>query len=777
MMAVNPMVSSAVQGTSVASQLATLLPPAVSVPAANDPPKRELDPSELQRLGQKLAFLFEQYRSDRRIAELRWLRNQRQYLGLYDPEVEKELNANRSKAYPKLTRTKVISVVSRLMNLMFPGNERNWEIKADPSASMTKEDIIEAIATGRQADQDAGNQPDGGVDWMMRAIQTLADKRAEDLSHLIDDQLEELGGDQSYDYVALNRKVIMSAVLYGLGILEGPFVRTRDKTTWDMTSGVPTPKTSTVHMPMFEWVPVWDFYPDMSAKTFKEQDGYFKRKVMSRAQIRKLGKRKDFFEDVVVRYLTANQMGNYRPEPFETELRAMGVKVNVNEMKTETSKYQLIIWKGQTSGSFLSMAGIEIDADKMADDFDAEIWMIDGNVIKASINPWVELGVDVQTLHTFLYDEDDTSPIGQGLPNTIRDSQMMVSAATRMLMDNASVVCGPNLEVNTDLLRQDQDLSSTSAYKVWYRTGEGPDAQFPAVRNVEIESHLPDLQAIVKMGMDFADAETFVGPATGGDMDKMPSEPMRTASGASQLRGDSALPFKDVVRCFDMFTMSVILSCVYFNQKFNPDQAKEADFNVLARGATSLIAKEIRGAQIDQMVQTLTDGERLHVDERKLAEARFKVRDLGDLLVTEEVANQRKQAADQADQQKQQLDQQTAEALIRKTLSDAFKNVTQAQKNSALADAAAVSSALDLLQAGVENALNGTSPAAAQPNAAGGGQTNAPAQGDPGSAAPGAGDQPQAPGGNGSTGGMPPGQVSGASGGMPSVAQAPAGNQ
>ena len=32
--------------------------------------------------------MFMQYVSDRRIVELRWLANQRQYLGIYDPEVE-----------------------------------------------------------------------------------------------------------------------------------------------------------------------------------------------------------------------------------------------------------------------------------------------------------------------------------------------------------------------------------------------------------------------------------------------------------------------------------------------------------------------------------------------------------------------------------------------------------------------------------------------------------------------------------------------------------------
>ena len=68
---------------------------------------------------------FTRYESDRRLAEQRWLRNLRQYMGVYDPEIERQLQPNRSKAYPRITRVKCISVLSRLMNLMFPGNERN----------------------------------------------------------------------------------------------------------------------------------------------------------------------------------------------------------------------------------------------------------------------------------------------------------------------------------------------------------------------------------------------------------------------------------------------------------------------------------------------------------------------------------------------------------------------------------------------------------------------------------------------------------------------------
>ncbi len=706
----------------VATTLATIDPPAQDVPAnANSPaPVKHIDSDNLRQLGQNLNMLFNQYRADRRLAELRWLRNQRQYLGVYDPEIEATLNAQRSRAYPRLTRVKCISVLSRLMNLMFQGNERNWELRAAPWPDMTIEEVQEAIEEALTADQKAGVTPDGqgpDLEYMMSAIKVFAQKRAEKLSLLIDDQLQELGGDQTEDYVALNRKALQSGILYGLGVLRGPFVRESKGVTWDTSGPVPMPKKKTVYKPVFEWINIWDFYPDMSAKRFSMMDGYFMRHVMSRSQILALKEKPGFFAKQIDDYLSRHTVGNYRPDWFESELRSMGVKANVNDQKVETTKYEILVWHGKTSGSTLQLAGCEVPADKVQLEIDSEVWTIDGNVIKADINPWVELEVDMTLVHTFLFDEDDTSPIGFGLPNAVRDSQMAVAAASRMLLDNASVVCGPQLELNTDLLRLDQDLTSIGAYKIWYREGNGPEAQFPAVRNVQIDAHMDSLLKIMDTFMKFADMETFVGPATGGDMSQAPSEPMRTAAGASMLRSDQALPFKDMIRAFDKFTQSIITSLVWFNRKFNPGLAPDGDYDVIARGATSLMAKELRGMQADELVKSLTPGEQIYIDDKKLLQVRLQSRDMGDIMVDDTEANRRLAQQSQTQAQQQDAQNRMMEANIRKILSDAFKGITQGQKNTAAADADTVNAVMQLLEKGIMNGVISQQPA--PPGAAG----------------------------------------------------------
>jgi hypothetical protein len=483
--------------------------------------------------------------------------------------------------------------------------------------------------------------------------------------------------------------------------------RKQAQRTWqkDPVSGQFVPVQIIAQRPQFEFVNIFDYYPDMSAKVFGQMDGQFQRHVMSRHQVRQLADRPDFFEDEVKSYLQKNPNGNYKRRTYETELKSMGVSLNIQDQGGR--KYELLQWNGYVSAQDLIAAGVDVPEALLGEEVEADIWFIDSTVIKADINPWVELdtGYRVNTYHQFVFEEDETSITGNGLPNIMRDSQMGITAATMMMMDNASVVCGPNLELNTDLLRMDQDLRSVAPRKIWYREGLGADSNMPAVREIQINSHIAELKTVVDMFMNFADAETFVNPATGGDMQKGPSEPFRTATGASMLRGDAALPFKDVVRNFDMFTESVMTSLIAFNQQLNPDPKTRGDFQAQGRGASSLIAKEVRGIQLDNFSQTLGPEERAYVDSYQFLKERASARDLTeDILVNPDEAKRIKaQQATQAQKKEAQQDE-LIRAQIRKELSDALKGIAQANKNQAAANAD-VAPYINHILGGLENGV------------------------------------------------------------------------
>jgi len=692
----------------VAQPIASMPPPqpvmpsdAVSAPAMLTPPV--INQEKLRALGVRLASDYKTYENHRKLAELRWTRNLRQFLGEYDPDVSKQLDTNRSRAYPRLTRVKVVSMVARLMNLLFPTSEKNWGIGPSPIPNLSMEDLQIVLQQAQAGVAKAQKQLTDAV--IEAAVKAFAQTRATALELEIEDQLEEIGGSRSLSMVALVRKVLFSGVLYGVGVLKGPFVRPQKQRKWvvNPTTGQYAPQEFTAFRPQFEFVPVWDYYPDMTAKHLDQMDGQFHRLVLSKMQLRELADRTDFFGPTVLSYLQRMPKGNWKERTYETELRTIGVQSSVNVLSS--SKFEVWIWDGLVSSQQLKEAGIELPQGLSNDMVEASVWMLDNEVIKCDISPWVELEPNqrVKMYHHFIFEEDDSSLLGNGLPNIMRDSQMGVAAATRMTMDNASITCGPNLEINTELLRDDVDRKNVVPYKLWYREGTGADAMIPAVKNISFDNHIGDLKSVIDMHMNFADMETFVNAGTGGDIEKLPSEPFRSAAGASMMKGDLALPFKDTVRNFDNFTISYISSLIVFNRHFNPNPEVQGDFSPIARGSTSLIAKEVRGIALDMLGTNLQPEERPYVKWHKLLQEKMKVRDVdvtGVVADDDEAVEIDAHAAEQAAQDKKDM-AELLRAEVRKLLADATKSLTQSDKNSAATEVAQFNAILGGLESGV----------------------------------------------------------------------------
>jgi hypothetical protein len=605
---------------------------------------------------------------------------------------------------------KVVSMLSRLMNLLFQVDDKCWGVEPTAVPDLNQVDlqaILDKLLDAAQG-QDV---PDEAIE---QAIRDFAKLRAVRLELFIEDQLQELGGSRSVSFTELCRKVLYSGIKYGMGVMKGPFIEKQTQRKWQKDkNGRLMAVQYEAYRPRYDFVPIWDYYPDMSARYLHQMEGQFERHVMSKHNFMMLKQRDDFFADQVDAIIEASPNGNYVRKAFETELRTMGVQQQVTDI--ERNKFEVMSWEGYVSGKDMAMAGVDVPENKQMEDLRSCVWFdLNGVVIKADLDPWSELDTDgdMPTYHHFIFEEDESTIIGQGLPNIVRDSQMNLAAATRMMIDNGAIM--RVFEMNTELLSPNQDVSSVTPDKIFYREDvSAATAQIPALKVIELPIHVAELKGMVDMFQGFADQETFIGPATGGDMQKGPSEPFRTAAGASMIRGDMALPFKDVVRNFDRFTESVIGSMIIFNRNFNPDPSRTGDFKPLARGATSLIAKEVLGIQLDNFANTIHPKEEPYVKFRELARARARVRDLvvEDIIMNDAEADAADAGIAQSQQTEQAMVTKEREAAIRLNLADALKAVTQGGKNSSAADATTAKVILDALEKGlpIESALRAIS--------------------------------------------------------------------
>jgi hypothetical protein len=646
----------------------------------------------LDSMGVNLRQTFATYKKNRYEVEQQWLRNLRQTKGHYDPEVEKKFRKDGSRAYPRATRVKAIGTVARIMEMMFPQSEKNWAVEATKVPNLSEEDTAAAIKLATEKAVVPNTPTNNEIE---RQVRLIAQERAEKMSTEIADELDEM------EYITLARKVVFSGVIFGLGVMKGPYHLKETVRTWlKNINGAYVAETSTRLKPMFEFVPVWNYYPDLSAKCKEQYDWEFERNPMSRASVAELRDRPDFMSEMVDEVLKKYPTGNYMEEDWEKDLRSKkSNRENVADITT--NKYEYVEGYGRVTGAQLTASGEAVPASELDKLFTAQVAMIGDVIIKAVRLP--EARKSTSPFHTFVYTEDDINTVGSGLPEIIRDSQMAICEAARMLLDNASAVSGPMIELDLDLLMEGQPWDP-HAFKVYIkegRKGSPTNAGNRAVQDVTVNSHIPELLNVLKTFMEFMDLETALPPPALGDPTKGGSEALRTQGGASMIMGAAALPIRDVVRNFDRFTTSAITALYDWNMEFRAKPEIKGDFMVIARGSTSLIAKEVRSLQLDQLSVTLNESQMDHIKERRLVEERLKVRDLAeDLLEDEAVVVQKRAARERAQQQAQQLATQTAQATIRKTLSEAVKNISQANKNTA-------SATVDVLNTLLE-ALNGT---------------------------------------------------------------------
>jgi hypothetical protein len=655
----------------------------------------KLDTERMRTLGQSLRDRFVAYDKSRSTVEEQWLKNVRQYVGEYDPKILQYLKPEQSRAYPRITRVKVLSIVARLHALLFPAGESNWGIESSPQPILPSDKLAELMMkwVAENPERPATQSE------MDRVVKLAADDISKRMQEVINDQLADAGHASSIDYQDLVRDVIFSGALYGCGVLKGPMTIQEDGAQLVVDdNGVPQVIEQPLYRPYFEFVPIWDYYPDFSAKSFAQQDGEFQRHIYSRNGLKELASRHDYLGDQINEYLRTKPHGNYTKKSYEQALDQISDDKQQSQ-PGEEKKFELIEFWGCVTGHDLRAAGVEVSDSSLDKDAWACIWMIDNVIIKAAQNPYPK---GVAMYHQFVFEKDEVNLTGSGLPHIMRDSQLGVSSFTRMLVDNAATVCGPSVEIDMDQLAPSAGNYTIAPFTVYKKDNASPNGT-RAVQSVSFDSHMSELTGAIQLMREFADSETFVGPMTGGDFENAPSEALRTQGNMSMALASSALPFKDIVRNFDRFTKSVIHALVQWNLIYHERREElNGDLRPIPKGASSLMAKEVRAVALDRFASTLTPEDRMYINEEELLKERMQVNDLplDRLMAAPEEIERRKAAAAEQAQQAQQQNDQMFQANLRSLQTEALKDMAQAQKNMDTGDAMAFKALLLAIKEG-----------------------------------------------------------------------------
>lgn len=615
----------------------------------------------LSALGVNLLSEFAQAESDRKMTEQRWLQDLRQYRGQYDPDVLAKIGPNRSKAFVRKTRVKVKTVDSRCMDLLFPANSmRNWDVTPTPIPNVTpeqKKQVIELLTQAMQPQPVEGQPPAQPVkpskSDIDKAVKQMVKSAADEMVKTIDDQLQEA------KYKEAARQVIHSGNLYGTGILKAPLVERKVRQRFIHQGGKWVMRNETFVTPFVDYVPLWRFFPDMTATDIENCRYVYERHLMTKTAMLRLAEKKSFNGAKIKEYVDSNKDGLVRARYYDTELKAIGERQATNDNKN--GQYEVLERWGWLDAKSLVSVGVKVPADRMHETFFSNVWLLpNGEVIKAVLQP---INGVTWPYHLYYFDKDETSIFAEGLSAVMRDDQDMLNAGTRMILDNAAITAGPQLEVNMRLLAKNEKAEEMYPFKIWPRNGEDPTAQ--AIRVLEIPGHLPELQSIVAMFENNADEVTAIPRYMSGE--NATQGAAGTASGMSMLMGAASIVMKDLITAFDDGITKPFISALYrWNMQFNKNDKCKGDFNVVASGASSMVAKEVRAQQLDQFAALAANPmDAPYIKRDKLLRQRAEAHDLVDVVKTEEEVNEEQNnPQNQQAMQVQQLTQQLQVALL-----------------------------------------------------------------------------------------------------------------
>lgn len=599
---------------------------------------------------------FVRYESDRRLTEERWAKDLRQYRGEYDPELLGRLHPKRSKAFLSLTRTKTKTVSARMTDLLFPANgDKNWGIDPTPIPDLNPE-IIQSISV--QYMEQTGEEPT--EEMIKQFIDTVARERSDAMEKEMEDQLSEI------KYRSIIRSVIRSGNLYGTGILKGPLGKTETVTRWlpNRQTGEWVPVKIEKTLPYAEFVPVWDFYPDMAAREPDAMRGCFQAHLKNRNEVFQLAKRSDFNGKAIMDYLKIYKKGDADYKPHEQDLKDMNeaseteTTINRHESSGPTyiqreGKYRLLEFWGYLPADELAEQGVDIGEEQMGMEVAANIWMLGPMIIKAVVSPVEGVNLPYQL---YYYDKDDTSIWGDGIPSIMRDPQKLFNAGVRAMLDNAAISAGPIIEANMDLLDANEDPKDLYPFRVFQRDGMGQEAAAPAIRVTTLPSYTNEFMAMIQFFMNSADEVTAIPRYMYGDQ-QMVGGAGKTATGLSMLMGAANVTLKDQVKNFDDgITIPFIKSLYMWNMDFSSKEHIKGDFNIVAKGSTSLIAREVKAEAIQQfMVITANDFDMQFVNRDQALREWAKVMDIDEIGLikdpnTVKIENEQRAAA--ADEEK-----------------------------------------------------------------------------------------------------------------------------
>lgn len=527
-----------------------------------------------------------------------------------------------STVFPNITQHYVDAAAARVGDMLLPTDDRNFAIEPTPIPDLleglealiakTQPQPAAAPIPAQQAQgmgvpgmpqtagapapvQPAQPEPqvqlgDGAVVALSEAkarfnqIKAEAKRKADKAQTQIDDWLTEC------QYAAEMRKVIDDSARLGSGVIKGPFPVSRKARKWERgPEGAYRMVEVEEIKPESRRIDPWDLFPEPACgESIHNGSGIWERDRMTGKQLGALADIPGYNGRAIRRIVQAGP-----GTPAEGDARNLFSLAYGNREQFEVWYYY-----GDLTVDELEAAGCACDEDAERDDtYPAMIVMVNDVIIKASLN--------VLDDGQFPYDvipwkRRPGMPWGMGVGRQMRVAQRIVVAATRNLMDNAGLAGGPLITLRRGVEPDDGTLE-IYPLKVFV---EGDDISSnptgAPVTSTVIPMMINELMTIIQFGMKMAEDVTGLPMLLQGQQGSAPD----TFGGMTILNNNANAVLRRVARLFDSsITEPHIRRYYVWNMVYGEDDDSKGDMQIVARGSTALVERDIQGQELVQLVE------------------------------------------------------------------------------------------------------------------------------------------------------------------------------
>lgn len=583
--------------------------------------------ASLVRRSYELAKTYKQSHEDR------MLKAYNQWRGNYSEQEAaqlaklKEKNPYASEAFIKVTKTKVLAAFGQLEEVLFANGDVPIGVEETPEPEGAAKNVYvvpknfedDTSPEEPQFPDPYGYEGDGKVIEPGTKLQDLLGSLTEHYKRLVGqggkfrkgpnpdkpnlpdfnpareaaERMESVLKDQlcTHDVVREFRKATWSTVMYGTGIVKGPFTYKEMIPKWKMEPGKDKPAFSPCYKvrPYFEAPSVFDVFPDPFAKTVEDMSFIIERHRYTKTEVQQLKNQNGFIKEAIDMLLSMNT---------DAATDSLANKTRDSKLTSEDDRYEVLEFWGAIEAGEARAMGITGVNDNLEDHHMVNVclWVSNNLCLRKQINPFIPERIPYNFIP---YEWHPDQIWGLGVPENMEDAQRMINVHTRAAQDNLRLAGSVMLEVNETTLVPGQD-NSIYAGKVWRKQGGAPGQ---AIYPISFNSTAPQHFQFIAEANKWADQSTGINSYSYG-MTGVQSIG-RTAGGLSMLLNASATSIKTVVRNFDDFLFRPVADALFaWNMQFNSDNPGiRGDYKIVPKGVTLLMQKEVQSQRLLSFMQ------------------------------------------------------------------------------------------------------------------------------------------------------------------------------